>query len=456
MRAYYRFRKGLDIPLAGAADRLMAPIEPSAYYAVKPPDFPHITPKLLIQEGDSVVAGTPLFASKDNPLLLFTAPISGTVTAIVRGAKRRILEIRIAPDGYDQALSFDVKTPEQATAEEIKSWLLSSGCWPYFIQRPYGLIANPQDAPKAIYISCFDSAPLAPDYDFMYDDKLEALQMGLRVLQVLCPRHVYLGLSSRTAQRSVFRKLEAHFNTFQGPHPAGNPGVQIHHVCPVGKGQVVWTLDPEGLCAIGTLFITGQYSSLKVIAITGGSAQTPRYIQCHAGLQFTALKPYIAPEEDAVRCISGNVLTGDDVGPEGFLGFYHRQVTFLPEGHYAELLGWANPLRLKKYSASRSYLSHLAPLLGKRGLFNMDTNTHGDVRAFVLTAPYQKVLPMDIYVSLLIKAVLARDIDKMEALGILEVLPEDLALCEFVCPSKIEIQTLLQEGIDYMIKEVGV
>jgi Na+-transporting NADH:ubiquinone oxidoreductase subunit A len=454
MFAHYRLRRGLDIPLKGEADRLTVPVEPSAEYAIKPTDFKHITPKLLCKENDRVLIGTPLFSDKNRPNLLFTSPVSGRVSAIVRGDKRRLLEIRILPDNTDTAVTFPTAAPEELPREQIVDLLLQSGLWPYIIQRPYGLIARPEDTPKALFISCFNSAPLAPDYDFVFADRQEQLEMGLRVIERLCPGNIHLGLSHNTSAHSVFKRLKAHIHIFRGPHPAGNVGVQIHHVCPVGKGQVVWTLSPMGLAAIGHLFLTGMYDNSRMVALTGSACLRPQYVLCRQGLQLSALQEYAAPREEEVRYVSGDPLTGDNAGPSGFLGFYHQQVTFLPEGNTRELFGWARPLRFKKFSAARTYLSYLSTRFGKTFRFDLNTNTNGGVRAFVMTGEYRKVLPMDIFVSFLLKAILAGDIDKMEALGIYEVIPEDLALCEFVCSSKVEIQQILQDGIDLMIKEM--
>lgn len=454
MSASYKLRRGLDIPLKGCAHLMTAPLASSPLYTLKPCDFKNTTPKLLVREGDIVRAGSPVYCDKEHPGILFTAPVSGTIQRIVRGEKRKITGIQILADEEQMQEQFPVADPEQLTPERIRELLLQSGCWPLITRRPYGIPAHPGETPKAIYISCFDSAPLAPQYDYAFADSYESLRIGIQVLERLCPGKVHLGLWEMTSPHSVFRRLPGITHTFSGPHPAGNPGVQVHHACPVGKGQVVWTLSPMGLSIIGKLFLYGIYDTTRMVAVTGSALARTGYISCQAGIQISALTPFPLKDGIRARIISGNPLTGDNVGPDGFLGFHHQQVTCLPEGGSRELLGWARPLRLNKFSAARTYISYLAPLLGKTGRFNLDTNTNGGLRAFVLTRDYQKVLPMDIFVSHLIKAILAEDIDKMEQLGIYEVLPEDLALCEFVCPSKIEIQDILQKGIDLMIKEM--
>lgn len=454
MCASYKLRKGLNIPLQGEAVMMTAPPVSSPLYELKPSDFKNLTPKLLVKEGDPVQAGTPVYSHKDHPQMLFTSPVSGTVHQIVRGEKRKVTGIRIRPDGRNAGIRFTAGAPEDLPSERVRELLLQSGCWPLIIRRPYGIPAYPAETPRAVYISCFDSAPLAPRYDYTFAEAYDSLQMGLRVMERLCPGNVHLGLSDTTSPHSVFHRLNARKHTFSGPHPSGNPGVQIHHVCPAGKEQVVWTLSPMGLSVIGRLFLDGIYDTSRTVAVTGSSLQTTGYVRCHAGTQIGALVGFPRKRDAAVRTISGNPLTGDNVGEDGFLGFHHQQITFIPESGSRELLGWARPLRLKKFSAARTYISYLAPLLGETARFSLNTNTNGGARAFVLTRDYQKVLPMDIFVSFLIKAILAEDIDKMEKLGIYEVIPEDLALCEFICPSKIEIQDILQKGIDLMIKEM--
>ncbi|HRW94567.1 MAG TPA: Na(+)-translocating NADH-quinone reductase subunit A [Bacteroidales bacterium] len=454
MCARYKLRRGLDIPLKGKARTITDPPVVSAVYALKPTDFKHIVPKLLVREGDLLKAGSPVFCDKNRPEIRFTSPVSGFVQAIVRGEKRRLEAIEILADEKDDFLKFPAEAPESMSAQKIRDLLLESGCWPYIIRRPYGIIAHPRETPKAVFISCFDSAPLAPELDYVFAEREEALKMGLRVLERICPQNVHLGLSDKTSPHSVFRRLQGIVHTFSGPHPAGNPGIQIHHVSPVGKDHVVWTLTPKGLAIIGELFLKGIYDTTATVAVTGPSLHRTGYIPCRPGIQMKALTGFPYDNDRETRIISGNPLTGDNAGRDGFLGFYHGQITFLPEGHSRELLGWARPLRLHKFSAARTYVSYLAPLLGKTGRFSLNTNTNGGARAFVLTEGYQKVLPADIFVSFLIKAVLAKDIDKMERLGIYEMIPEDLALCEFICPSKIEIQDILQQGIDLMIKEM--
>lgn len=454
MNHRFILKKGLNIPLKGEASLRMDSEDACGLYALKPSDFPYLTPKLLVHEGDTVLAGSPVFCNKAYPSMVFTSPVSGTVQEIIRGDKRKLKAICITADGKNERILFPADAPENLHVEKIKELLLQSGCWPLITRRPYGTIARPEEQPLHIYISCFDTAPLAPDYDFAFADEEEALRMGLRVMERFCPGNVHLGLSVRTSEHSVFHRLKGKKHYFSGPHPAGNPGVQIHHVCPAGKNRIIWTLTPLGLAIIGKLFLYGCPDTTRMTAVTGPALENTGYIRCLAGIHIASLTSFTRKKDKDIRTISGNPLTGDNVGEDGFLGFQHQQITFLEEGNKRELLGWARPLRLHRFSAARTYLTFVAPRLGKTGRFALDTNTNGDKRAFVMTAEYRKVLPMDIFVSQLLKAILAGDVEKMEQLGIYEVIPEDLALCEFICSSKIDIQDIVQQGIALMIKEM--
>ncbi len=333
--------------------------------------------------------------------------------------------------------------------EALVAFLLKSGAWPFLKQRPYGIIANPADQPKAIFISGFDSAPLAPDMDYVLTGEAEAFQKGIDVLRQLTGK-VHLSMNDQPAATSILQKVKGvEFHTFKGPHPAGNVGVQIHHIAPLNKGDVVWTIDLQHIVSLGRLFLKGVYDVSKVIALVGSEVKKPRYFRMISGACIKPLHDYINTA-GSPRYISGNVLTGTNIGAEGFLGFYDSMISVIPEGDHYEFLGWANPFRMKKFSVSRSYFSWIFP--DKE--YALDTNINGGQRAFVMNGEYEKVLPMDIYPVYLLKAILAEDIDKMEQLGIYEVVEEDLALCEFVCTSKIDVQDILRKGINLMIKEM--
>ena len=451
MSQVIKLKKGLDILLEGEAKRELTRLPLVHAYALKPEDFPGVTPKLLVRVDDEVKVGTPLFFDKYRPQILFTSPVSGKVSAIVRGEKRKILEVVITPEAEQVYETFDVPAIEATDREQIKSLMLKAGLWPMIIQRPFGIVANPQDTPKSIFVSGFDSAPLAPDMNFVLDNEAENLETGFAQLGKLTDGKVYLGLKNGTS--GVLNQVKnAEIRLFEGPHPAGNVGVQIHHIDPINKGDVVWTVDVQHVAMIGRFFRTGRVDMSKIVALTGSETAQPRYFSVITGLPINSIvrQKELWSQTEKVRIISGNVLTGRRVEPEGYLGFYSKQVTVIPEGDTYEFLGWGMP-RLNKFSVSRSYFSWLSP----KKHYRLDTNMNGGVRAYVVTGLYDKYLPMDIYPLYLLKAILAGDIDKMENLGIYEVIEEDFALCEFVDPSKTEMQAIIRQGIDLMIKELN-
>ena len=436
--------KGLDIRLQGEAAKTIVNASQSAEYAVSPLDFEGVTPKMLVKVGDTVEAGSPLFFDKKRPEIIFTSPVSGTVAAVNRGEKRKILSVVVTADkeiAYKQFPSLDLT---KASREQIIELLLESGLWTMFVQRPYGVVASPSDKPKAIFVSAFDSAPLATDYDFALAAEQQSLQAGFDVLGRLTDGKVHLSYNA-CGQVPQIKGVELH--AFKGKHPAGNVGVQINHISPINKGEKVWTLNIQDVAILGRLFLTGKVDMTRVIAVAGSCVAEPKYYRVVAGASVESILGGKLSNEHA-RVISGNVLTGRNVGKEGFLGVNANMITAIPEGDTYEMLGWAMP-RFNKFSVSRAYLSWLMPWRK----YNLNTNMNGGERAFVMSDTYGKYLPMDIYPVHLIKACLANDLDKMENLGIYEVIEEDLALCEFVCPSKIEIQQVLRNGINLMMKE---
>ncbi len=443
-------RKGLDINLLGKAQESLSDAPTAAEYALSPLDFEGVTPKLLVKVGDEVKAGTPLFFNKYNERILFTSPVSGKVAAVNRGEKRRILTVTVTPDAVQRYEEFAKPDLQKATREQIVELLLRSGLWPMIIQRPYGVIASPDDTPKAIFISAFDSAPLAPDYNFVLKSEQKNLQAGIDLLRRLTPGKVHLSVrAGAEGAMTALKGIETH--AFAGKHPVGNVGVQIHHIDPVNKGDIVWTVNIQDVAIIGRLVNEGHVDMTRIIAVTGSEVEKPHYVRVISGARVDSiLKGNLKPQKENghVRIISGNVLTGVKTDPEGFLAFYANQITVIPEGDRYELLGWAMP-RLNKFSVSHAYFSWLCP----RKAYNLDTNMNGGERPFVVTGLYERYLPMDIYPMYLLKACLAGDIEKMENLGIYEVVEEDFALCEFVDPSKIEIQQIIRDGINLMIKE---
>ena len=443
-------RKGLDINLAGKPQETLTEAPLSPEYALSPLDFEGVTPKLLVKVGDEVKAGTPLFFNKYNERVLFTSPVSGKVAAINRGEKRKVLSVTVTPDAVQRYEEFEKPDLKKASREQIVELLLRSGLWPMIVQRPYGIIADPNDTPKAVFISAFDSAPLAPDYNFVLRDEQRNLQAGIELMRRLTPGKVHLSVRAKAeGKMTALKGAETH--AFAGKHPVGNVGVQIHHVDPINKGDIVWTVNIQDLAIIGRLVNEGRVDMHKTVAVTGSEIEKPAYVRIIAGARVDSVvkgNVKAQKEGDSIRFISGNVLTGTKTALDGFVGFYANQLTAIPEGDKYELLGWAMP-RLKKFSVSRAYFSWLCP----KKEYDLDTNLNGGERPFVVTGLYEQYLPMDIYPMYLLKACLAGDIDKMENLGIYEVTEEDFALCEFVDPSKIEIQQIIRDGINLMIKE---
>ena len=436
--------KGLDIKLVGKAEARLENAPMAKSYAVSPLDYENITPKLLVKVGDKVEAGSALFFDKNNPRILFTSPVSGVVSAINRGEKRKLLNIAIEPDAtqvYKQLTVVDVANAERSAIVEM---LLESGLWTRIVERPYGIIANPDATPKAIFVSAFDSAPLAPDYNFILKEEKAAIEAGMAVLARLTEGKVHL--SARKGDEGFMAEVKGvEYHTFSGKHPVGNVGVQIHHIDRIAKGDIVWTVNIQDVAMIGRMVTTGKLDMSKTIAVAGSEVEKPCYKRVIAG---AAVESIVGKVKDGVRIISGDVLTGVATAKDGYLAANANMVTLIPEGDKYEFMGWAMP-RFHRFSVSGAYFSWLFP----KKSYNLDTNTNGEERPFVVTGLYEKYLPMDVYVSYLLKACLTKDLDKMENLGLYEVLPEDLALCEFVDPSKINMQQVLRDGINLMIKE---
>ena len=448
-----KLSKGLDIHLEGEPAPKLIEACGSDTYAVSPPDFEGVLPKLLVREGDRVKAGSPLFFDKACQQVLFCSPVSGIVAEIRRGEKRKLLAVVVATDGKGESVDFKIPAPEKASREDVTGVLLAAGMWPMLIQRPYGRIAGVGEWPKAIFVSGFDSAPCAPDMNFVLEGELENLRTGVEVLKRLTDGKVHLGL--RAGTEGVLNKVDnAEQHLFSGPHPAGNVGVQIHHIDPIRKGDVVWTIDPQNLAIIGRLFKTGKVDMTKIVCMSGPQVVNPYYLRITGGAEIKSfvmnsnIKP--AKKGSGARIVSGNALSGRIVTRDEFMTFYSNQITVLEEGDYYEFFGSFTP-RLDKFSTSRTFFSWICP----RKRYNLDTNTNGGHRPILMTGIWEKYVPMDVHPMYLVKACMAGNIDKMEALGIYEVLPEDLALCEFVDPSKTEVQEAIQNGINLMIKELS-
>jgi Na+-transporting NADH:ubiquinone oxidoreductase subunit A len=445
-----KLKRGLNINAAGKAEKKPADNYFSDTYALKPTDFIGMErAKSLVNEGDSVKAGTPLFYDKKNPKVKYVSPVSGEIAQIIRGEKRAILEIRILADSSVSYVEFPKHSVSQLdglSREAIVDLIAESGVWPQIIQRPFAIVADPGDTPRNIFISAFDSSPLAPDYDFIFKGEEQYFQAGLNVLRKLTPGTVHLNLNADTEASSIFSKATGvQINRFSGPHPAGNVGVQIHHLDPIIKGDVVWTLNPFGVIQIGKLFLEGRYDAAKTIALTGSEVKSPSYYRTYIGANIDKLVSGRIRTDREVRYVSGNILTGTRILKDGYLGYYHHQLTVIPEGNYSEFLGWILPT-FDKFSFHRALglLSFVRP----NREYVLDTNMHGEERPFVQTGVFERLVPMDLYPIYLLKAILANDYDGMEALGIYELAEEDLALCEFADVSKNRVQAILRQGIE--------
>ncbi len=436
-------RKGLNIPLKGLAVNQCKQLD-SSLFSIKPTDFVGIVPKLLVKVDDEVMIGTPLFYAKSNEQIKFVSPVSGVITDIIRGEKRVIQEVIIKSDQKKSQLNNLTFSSE--TKESIISSLLETGLWPMIRQRPYHIIANPTDLPKAIFISGFDSSPLAPDYNYLAENKNPQIQAAVDQLKKLTNGSVYLSLRDSSSPLNEIKNVE--INYFQGPHPAGNVGTQIHHLSPINKGEIVWTINLLDLIIMGNYFQTGVLDFSKTIAFTGPSVGDPQYYTIILGQSIENLTAKEIIGENP-RFISGNVLTGTKIEKTGFLSFYDHQLTVIPEGDYYEFMGWISP-GFDKFSLSRTFFSWLTP----KKKYTLDTNYHGELRNFVVTGQYEKVFPWDILPVQLLKAIIIKDVELMENLGIYEVAEEDFALCEYVCTSKIESQQLIRSGIEMIQKEM--
>ena len=445
-----RIKKGLDIKLVGEAEQLTTELPIGGVYAVKPSDFHGIIPKVVAKEGTEVKAGDALFYSKSDERILFSSPVSGKVTEIIRGDRRKVLEMRILADGKQEYTDFGTKDAASMSAEEVKNYLFSSGCWPFVKQRPYDVVANPNQAPKAIFISAYASAPLAPDYDYTLKGKEAELQAAVTALGKLTAGKVHVSISSNSTLSPFANLSGVETHKISGPHPIGNVSTQIAQIDPINKGEVVWVVSPQDLLVIGELFLTGKFNAKRTIALSGSKFNKPAYVTALAGTQIGSLVKGNLDDDNA-RVISGNVLSGLQVAEDGFLGYYDNQITAIPEGDDYELFGWNKPV-FDKVSTSRAFtFSWLNP----KKKYDLNTNTNGEHRAFVVTGSYEEVFPLDIYPMQLLKACMYKDLDELEALGAYEVAPEDFALTEFICVSKQPHQKIIREGLDLMREELG-
>jgi Na+-transporting NADH:ubiquinone oxidoreductase subunit A len=446
-----KIKKGLDIKLKGEAEKAIENAIVSNFYTIRPEDFHSVTPKLIAKVGTKVKAGEPIFYDKSNEAIQFVSPVSGEIIDIPRGEKRKILAIKIQADKeqtYQDNGKFNLNT---AKAEDVKNHLLASGCWPFIKQRPYDVIAKPGNSPKAIFVSAYASAPLTADLDFVLQGKEAELQAAVTALGKLTEGEVHVSVA-KNGNSPLATMSGATIHKVSGPHPSGNVGTQINKIDPVNKGEVVWTVNPQDLVIIGELLLTGKFNAERIVALVGSSVKKPRYFKTKLASEVASMiYDNGVDKNDNIRIISGTILSGRQIQPDGCLDYYSNTITVIPEGNDYEFFGWTKPI-FNKISTSRALtFSWLFP--NKK--FDLNTNTNGEHRAFVITGTYEEVFPLDIYPMQILKSCMYKDLDEMEALGMYEVAPEDFALTEFVCVSKQPHQKIIREGLDLMLKEIG-
>ena len=448
MHRVVKISKGLNINLKGAPAQELTAVETPKYYALMPADFTRVTPKVVVKPEDVVKAGEPLFVDKSIPELQFVSPVSGKVVAVNRGERRRVLSVVVESDGKFESVEYKAKDVLSLSADDVKADLLKAGLFAFVRQRPYDVIADPKDTPRAIYVSAFDTKPLAVSFEMALKGNEEDFQVGLDALSRIAPVHLGICKCQKSTALTVAKNVQT--TVFVGPHPAGNVGVQINKTAPINKGEIVWTIGAEEVIFIGRLFNKGKVDFTRTIALAGSEVKNPSYSKVVLGAQLENILKGRLEDKYENRIIDGNVLTGKKTTADGFLGAFSTEVTVIPEiMNDADMLGWAMP-RFGMYSTSRSYFSWLCP----KRKYTIDARIKGGERHMIMSNEYDKVFPMDIYPEYLLKAIITGNIDKMEQLGIYEVAPEDFALCEFVDSSKLELQRIVREGLDKLRAEM--
>ena len=446
-----KIKNGLTINLKGAAQNIIKKAATPKTISINPSNFHLIIPKMVVKIGQKISQGDVVFYSKKNERIKFCSPVNGVVKEIIRGAKRKIIEIIIESIGDNERSSKKAIDYKNLSSEQVKNLLLDSGCWPFIKQRPYDIIANPSDSPKSIFISTFNSAPISADFQIILDDQKEEFKHGVKILSKLFSGDLNIGIEKNN--KSFLNDIEnVKINTFNGPHPAGNVGVQIHHIDPINSGEKVWTLGAEDVANIGRYFMTGSYNPVRTLAVSGPPVKNPKYYKTIAGSELCEIiKDAGINQNDHLRFINGDVLTGYKVESDNYLGFYNNTLSVLREGNHYRMFGWVPFVNNKVPSIYKTSFSWLFP--NKK--YDLDTNLNGEERALVVTGEMEKVFPMDILPMQLLKECMAGNIEKMESLGIYEVAPEDFSLIDYSSSSKIEAQYIIRKGLDLMISEVG-
>ena len=452
MASIIKLSRGLDINLAGKAQKYKSTVKAGTVFALAPECFEGVKPKAVVREGDRVKAGDALFINKDFPEVKFASPVSGTVSLVERGDRRKLLSIRVEADARQEFADFGIKDVNGLDGGQVKAALLEAGLFGYINQLPYAVSTNPQTSPKAIFVSALRDMPLAGDFEYELKGQEKDFQTGLTALSKVAKTYLGIGKGQDISAKDV------EVVTFAGKCPAGNVGVQVNHIDPVNKGETVWIVEPTAVIFFGRLFNTGKVNLTRTVAFAGPEVKNPCYADMLVGQEIESLVEGAYDTDHNVRIIMGNPLTGTPIAPkeEGlashtrFLGAHTSEITIIPEGNDTdELAGWIMP-RLSQFSVSRSYFSWL---FGKKKEYSLDARIKGGERHMIMSGEYDSVLPMDIYSEYLIKAIIAGDIDKQEQLGIYEVSPEDFALAEFVDSSKLELQRIVREGLDILRKE---
>ncbi|MBQ8520243.1 MAG: Na(+)-translocating NADH-quinone reductase subunit A [Bacteroides sp.] len=442
-----KLHKGLNINLKGKPAQELFDVKEADNYALVPADFHGVTPKVVVKEQENVKAGDVLFVDKNNPEVKFVSPVSGTVTGVVRGERRKVLSINIAAKGQEY-VDFGKKEVSAMNGEQVKAALLESGLFAFIVERPYAVTANPNATPKGIFVSAFDKNPLATDFEYVLKGQEKDFQTGLDALAKIAKTYLNICVCQKNPALTDAKNVTV--TAFDGPNPAGNVGVQINHISPINKGEVVWTLGAEEVIFIGRLFNNGHVDFTRTVALTGSEVKKPAYCKVKVGAQLSNVFAGRVNNDKTLRYINGNPLTGTQTYADGYLAAHATSLTVIPEGTDThEFLGFIMP-RTNQFSTSRSYFSWLC---GKKE-YALDARIKGGERHMIMSGEYDKVFPMDIYPEYLVKAIIAGDIDRMEALGIYEVAPEDFALCEFVCSSKLEVQRIVRQGLDMLRKEM--
>ena len=445
-----RIKKGLDLNLVGVAEQTFHKEVASTTFGFYLDDFHTLTPKLQLKEGTEVKAGEPLFYDKNNPDIQFVSPVSGELVAIERGERRKVLSIRLLADKEQEYLKHPKLSLNEVSREELLRYFLSTGLWPFIKQRPFDLIADPKQTPKAIFVSGLNTGPLNTDLDFVLKGSEDKLQAALSALKKLTPGSVHVTVASK--KNSVFSTLDdIVLHQINQLHPAGLVGTQIAHIDPINKGEVVWVVGAQDLVIIGELLLTGQFNATRAIAVAGSCVTSPKYIKTKIGAELGPIIEAMGVQEGDNRFIAGDVLTGTQVKPDEHLRYYATQLTVIPEGNDYEFFGWNKPV-FDKVSPTRALTFSW---LNKNKAYDLDTNTNGEHRAFVVTGSYEEVFPLDIYPMQLLKACMVKDFDEMEQLGLYEVAPEDFSLTEFICISKQSHQAIIREGLDVLKQELG-